>query len=115
MPPFTKSSPELVARFDEVAARHPVAQRRKMFGYPAMFVGGNFATGLFEESWVVRLAEPDLEALLATPGAAGFSPMPGKSMKGWGRLPVDVVGDDAALDPWLERAFSFAASLPAKG
>ena len=69
MPPFTKSSPELVARFDEVAARHPAAQRRKMFGYPAMFVGGNFATGLFEESWVVRLADPDLTTLLATPGA----------------------------------------------
>ena len=61
MPPFTKSSPALVARFDEVAARHPAAQRRKMFGYPAMFVGGNFATGLFEESWVVRLADADLD------------------------------------------------------
>ena len=115
MPPFTKSSPELVARFDEVAARHPAAQRRKMFGYPAMFVGGNFATGLFEESWVVRLRETDLAALLATPGADTFSPMAGKATKGWGRLPVDVVADDAALDPWLERAFAFAASLPAKG
>ena len=115
MPPFTKSSPELVARFDEVAARHPAAQRRKMFGYPAMFVGGNFATGLFEESWVVRLGETDLAALLATPGADTFSPMAGKATKGWGRLPVDVVADDAALDRWLDRAFSFAASLPAKG
>ena len=115
MPPFTKSSPELVARFDEVAARHPSAQRRKMFGYPAMFVGGNFATGLFEESWVVRLAELDLAALLATPGADTFSPMAGKATKGWGRLPIDVVADDAALDRWLERAFAFAASLPAKG
>jgi TfoX/Sxy family transcriptional regulator of competence genes len=115
MPSFTKSSPELVARFDEVAARHPVAQRRKMFGYPAMFVGGNFATGLFEESWVVRLADADLASLLATPGADTFSPMPGKAMKGWGRLPADVVSDDAALDRWLERAFGFAASLPPKG
>ncbi len=86
-----------------------------MFGYPAMFVGGNFATGLFEESWVVRLAEADLAALLATPGADTFSPMAGKATKGWGRLPVDVVADDAALDRWLDRAFSFAASLPAKG
>ena len=115
MPPFKKSSRELVARFDEVAARHPDAQRRKMFGYPAMFIGGNFATGLFEESWVVRLSDADLSTLLATPGADGFSPMPGKAMKGWGRLPVDVIADDAALDAWLERAFAFAASLPAKG
>src|SRR4051812_8185659 len=115
MPPFTKSSPQLVARFDEVAARHPAAQRRKMFGYPAMFVGGNFATGLFEERWVVRLGDDDLAQLLATPGGSTFSPMPGRSMKGWGSLPTDVLGDDAALDAWLERAFAFAASLPAKG
>ncbi|HEY3336649.1 MAG TPA: TfoX/Sxy family protein [Candidatus Limnocylindrales bacterium] len=115
MPSFTKSSPQLVARFDEVAARHPVAQRRKMFGYPAMFVGGNFATGLFEESWVVRLSDTDLGELLATPGADTFSPMPGKAMKGWGRLPADVVAADELLDAWLERAFAFAASLPAKG
>ena len=36
-----------------------------MFGYPAMFVGGNYATGLYEESWVVRLGAEDLDALLA--------------------------------------------------
>ncbi|HET7828528.1 MAG TPA: TfoX/Sxy family protein [Candidatus Limnocylindrales bacterium] len=112
-PSFARSSAALVERFDAVAARHPEAQRRKMFGYPALFVGGNYATGLYEESWVVRLAADDLEGLLAA-GGEGFSPMPGRSMKGWASLPSAVVGDDAALDRWLERAFSFAASLPAK-
>lgn len=113
MPSFGKSSPALVLRFDAVAARHPDAQRRKMFGYPALFVGGNYATGLYEESWVVRLAADDLAALL-TAGGEGFSPMPGRSMNGWGSLPPEVVWDDEALDGWLERAFSFAASLPPK-
>jgi hypothetical protein len=51
---------------------------------------------------------------LLAAGGEGFSPMPGRSMKGWASLPSGVVGDDAALDRWLERAFSFAASLPAK-
>jgi len=114
MPSFAKSSPELVARFDAVAARHPDAQRRKMFGYPALFVGGNYATGLYQESWVVRLSAGDLEALLAA-GGEGFSPMPGRSMKGWASLPMEVVADDAALDRWLGKALAFAASLPAKG
>ena len=40
---------ENVWRFDEVAGRHPSAQRRPMFGYPALFVGGNYAAGLFAE------------------------------------------------------------------
>ena len=114
MPSFAKSPAALVERFDAVAARHPQAQRRKMFGYPALFVGGNYATGLYEESWVVRLAADDLEALLAA-GGEGFSPMPGRSMKGWASLPPAVVSDDDALDGWLERALAFAASLPPKG
>ena len=114
MPSFGKSPAALVERFDAVAARHPDAQRRKMFGYPALFVGGNMATGLYEDRWVVRLFDDDLERVLEA-GGAPFSPMPGKSMKGWASLPPDVVADDAALEPWLERAFAFARSLPAKG
>jgi hypothetical protein len=86
-----------------------------MFGYPALFVGGNLATSLYEDRWVVRLFEEDQRRLLELPGAAPFSPMPGRSMKGWASLPPDVVVDDAALDPWLERAFAFAGSLPPKG
>ena len=114
MPPFEKSSAALVARFDEAAARHPAAERRKMFGYPALFVAGNLATGLFAESWMVRLATDDLEALLALPGASSFSPMPGRTMTGYATLPADIVADDTALDAWIERALAFAAGLPAK-
>jgi hypothetical protein len=114
MPSFARSSAALVERFDAVAARHPQARRRKMFGYPALVVGGNYATGLYEESWVVRLAADDLQALLDA-GGEGFSPMPGRSMKGWASLPTAVVADDAALDGWLAKALAFAASLPAKG
>ena len=112
MPSFAKSSAALVERFDAVAARHRQAQRRKMFGYPALFVGGNYATGLYEESWVVRLAADDLRALLDA-GGEGFSPMPGRSMKGWASLPTAVVADDATLDGWLAKALEFAGSLPA--
>ena len=114
MPPFVKSSPALVARFDEAAARHPHAERRQMLGYPALFVGGNLATGLFAESWMVRLSPDDLTALLALEGAGPFTPMPGRTMAGYGTLPPDIASDDAALDLWLGRALSFAASLPAK-
>ena len=114
-PGFGKSPAALVERFDAVAARHPQVERRKMFGYPALFVGGNLATSLYEDRWVVRLFEDDLARLLELPGAAPFSPMPGRSMKGWASLPADLIREDAALDPWLDCAFAFAGSLPAKG
>ena len=115
MPSFDRSPAELVARFDAVAARHPEAKRKPMFGYPALFVGGNYATGLFRDRWVVRLGEADAAEAAALPGGEPFSPMPGRSMKGWAALPPDVVADDVALDAWLARALAFAASLPAKG
>ena len=115
MPPFTKSPPEITARFHAVAPRHPTATLRKMFGYPALFVGGNYATGLFADRWVVRLTDADLAELLSAAGGDPFSPMPGRAMKGWGALPPAVVADDAALDSWIERAIAYASSLPPKG
>lgn len=114
MPTFAKSSPQLVARFDATAARFPEAERRKMFGYPALFVGGNLVTGLFAETWMIRLPETDREALLALPGAAPFEPMAGKPMKGYATLPDDIVADDDALDGWIRRAIAFGRTLPAK-
>ena len=75
MPSFEKSPPELVARFDAAAERFPDAQRRKMFGYPALFVGGNLVTGLFADSWMIRLGESDLEDLLAFLARTGVRPL----------------------------------------
>ena len=101
MPTFEKSPPELVERFDAAAERFPEAVRRKMFGYPALFVGGNLVTGLFARSWMIRLGDDDRTALLALPGAGPFEPMPGKPMKGYATLPTDVVDDDGKLDDWI--------------
>jgi hypothetical protein len=114
MPTFEKSPPELIARLEEVAARHPAAHRRKMFGYPCLFIGGNLACGLFGDGWFVRLGQADVAEALALPGATEFSPMPGRPMKGWVLLPANVVADDAQLDAWVSRSEAFAASLPAK-
>jgi hypothetical protein len=114
MPSFEKSPPDLVARFDAAAERFPDAQRRKMFGYPALFVGGNLVTGLFADSWMIRLGAIDLAELLALPGTTTFSPMAGRTMKGYAVLPLGIVADDGALDGWLERAIAFGKTLPAK-
>ncbi len=114
MPSFEKSPPELVARFDAVAGRFPAGQRRKMFGYPALFVGGNLATSLFADGWCVRLPDAELDRLLAMPGARTFAPMPGRTMRGYALLPPDVVADDDALSDWVGRAVEHAGSLPPK-
>ena len=114
MPGFEKSPPELVTRFGEVVARFPEVARRKMFGFPAIFVGGNLVSGLYEEAWMVRLPDEDRTELLAIPGAAPFEPMAGRTMKGYAVLPPAIVADDAALESWLRRAIAFGQTLPAK-
>ena len=114
MPKFEKSSPQLIARFDAAAARFPEAERRKMFGYPALFVGGNLTTGLFAQTWMIRLPDDDRAELLELPGAAPFEPMAGRQMKGYATLPDAVVSDDDALDEWVRRAISYVRTLPPK-
>jgi hypothetical protein len=112
-PSFTKSPPELVERFGTVMDRYPDVQRKKMFGYPAAFVRGNMATGLFAEHWVVRLPDAEIADAKAA-GAGSFEPMPGRPMKAFVVIPTADVSDDTAIGRWVERGLAHAGSLPAK-
>jgi TfoX/Sxy family transcriptional regulator of competence genes len=113
MPKFAKSSPEIVERFGVVMDRFPSVERRKMFGYPAAFVGGNMATGLFAEQWIVRLPEVELAAAIGQ-GATPFAPMPGRTMGGFVVIPSAVVADDAAIATWVEKGLAHAAAMAPK-
>ncbi len=113
MPKFTKSSPQIVERFGAVMDRYPHVQRRQMFGYPAAFVGGNMATGLFAEHWVVRLSDDELATAIAG-GAAPFEVMPGRPMKGFVVIPPAVVADDKAIGAWVEKGLTLAGAMPPK-
>ncbi|MFL5714682.1 MAG: TfoX/Sxy family protein [Chloroflexota bacterium] len=109
-----KSPPELVARFDAIAADFPAAQRRMTFGYPCLYVGGNMISGLFGSRWHVKLGPEERHALEAMPGAEPFEPMPGRPMTGFTLLPESVVDDDGEIHRWVERAVDYGATLPPK-
>src|SRR5690348_3631491 len=98
---WSKSPPELVALFDEVAPTGPAVQRRQMFGYPAAFVNGNMFAGLHTSNMVVRLPEAPLREFLALDGAKPFEPMPGRPMKGYAVVPPALLADKPALSAWL--------------
>lgn len=114
MPGFSKSPPELIERFGAITGEIPDAERRQMFGYPSIFVGGNLVTSLHESSWIVRLPEEDRTALLALPGTGPFEPMPGRPMSGYVALSPAIVVDDAAVRHWVDRAVALGRSLPPK-
>ena len=114
MPGFAKSPPELVERFESIAADYPEATRRLTFGYPCLYVGGNMVSGLFERSWHVKLGPEERHELEAIPGAKPFEPTPGRPMTGFTLLPQSIVDDDVEIHRWVGRAVDFGATLPAK-
>jgi hypothetical protein len=85
-----------------------------MFGYPAAFVGGNLATGLYGDGWMVRLGPEEAGRMVAANDAEAFEPMPGRPMTGYVLLPPSEIGDDDAIEGWVRRALAYAASLPPK-
>jgi hypothetical protein len=111
---WQKSPPELVAAFASLLARFPAATQRKMFGYPAAFVGGNLVTSLHVDRWVVRLPDDDRGRLLELEGAGDFEPMPGRAMKGFATLPPTMLADPEAVAGWVARAVAFGQTLPPK-
>jgi TfoX/Sxy family transcriptional regulator of competence genes len=109
-----KSPPDLIARFDAVAADFPRAERRMTFGYPCLYVGGNMISGLFGSRWHVKLGPDERHALESIPGAEPFEPMPGRPMTGFTLLPASIVDDDEAIRHWVRRAIAYGTTLPPK-
>jgi TfoX/Sxy family transcriptional regulator of competence genes len=108
-----KSPEELADRFGRMMERFPDAERRKMFGYPAAFIGGNMVTGLHQRDWVIRLPE-DQQTTARAAGAADFEPMPGRPMKNFVALPAAIIADDDSLAQWIDRAIAHGKTLPPK-
>jgi hypothetical protein len=111
--PWRKAPADLVERFGAAVAGIEGLETRKMFGYPAGFIGGNMVTGLHQESWIVRLPEDVRNEQLGA-GWPQFEPMPGRPMREYLGLPPDVASDPDAARAWVERAADYVRSLPPK-
>jgi TfoX/Sxy family transcriptional regulator of competence genes len=111
--PWRKAPPDLVERFEAAVAGIEGLETRKMFGFPAGFIGGHMVTGLHQESWIVRLPEEVHEERLAG-GWSVFEPMPGRPMRGYVGLPAGVIADPDAARTWVERAADHVRGMPPK-
>ncbi len=111
---WEKSSPGLVALFDDLSPAGPGIAQKKMFGWPCCFLNGNLFAGLHKENILFRLSPVDLKAFLALQGAAEFEPMPGRKMTGYGILSTPLDRDRRMLAHWISRSLEFARLLPPK-
>jgi len=87
---------------------------KRMFGGLAFLIDGNMALAVSRSGGLmVRLDRAAADRLLDEPGVSPFE-MRGKPIAGWLRVDSEVLAEDAALIPWLERSAGFARSLPPK-
>jgi hypothetical protein len=70
--------------------------------------------GLHEAGLILRLPEKERDAFLRRDGARRFEPLPGRVMREYVVAPEPLADESAALRRWLEKAFGYASSLPAK-
>jgi TfoX/Sxy family transcriptional regulator of competence genes len=110
---WKKASAETVERFHEAVAGIEGVEVRKMFGYPAAFVGGNMAAGVFGDTLLARLPEADRAERLAE-GWSPFEPMPGRPMREYVALPEAVAADPLETRHVMERAAEYVRTLPPK-
>ncbi len=75
---WRKSPDVLIEKFSKIVPQDPRVERRKMFGYPAAFVGGNLFMGLHQEALILRLSDEDRASFLTIEGASVFEPMRGR-------------------------------------
>ena len=108
------SPPALVDAFERAVSPLRGAERRKMFGYPAVFVGGNMFAGLVRDSMILRLGEKGVERFLELPGARPFIAMGGRRMKAWAIVPPAMIRSRTELGGWLRKALAYGRSLPPK-
>lgn len=111
---WRRSSDGLIAFFAKALPDDPRVERRKMFGYPCAFVGGNMFAGLHQEVFIVRLSEADRRRAAQQHGVRTFEPMAGRAMREYVVLPDAILSDPRALAGWLRRALDYAAKLPPK-
>ena len=84
-----------------------------MFGSVCFMVRGNMCAGTWKGSLIVRLDRKDHDATLAEPHT-GPAAMNGRTMRGWALVAPAGIASDDRLAAWLDRAWSFAGSLPAR-
>jgi TfoX/Sxy family transcriptional regulator of competence genes len=111
---WRKSPETLVQKFSEIVPLDPRIERRKMFGYPAAFVAGNFFMGLHQEALILRLSDDDRESFLKIEGASVFEPMPGRPMREYVVVPSRMVDRQTSLAGWIRRSLEYATAIPSK-
>ncbi len=105
---------ELAGRVRATLDGQPDVTERKMFGGIAFLVGGNMCCGVLAEDLIVRLDPDDAAAFLDSEAGVRPFDVTGRPMRGWLFVAPEATAGEADLEGWVDRAETFASSLPPK-
>lgn len=104
---------ELDERIKGVVARWKNTTSKKMFGGVCHLINGNMFCGVHKDSLILRLGEEIATVALTAAHVRPFD-ITGKPMKGWVMVGEQGYHTQEDLKAWLEKAKTFARTLPAK-
>lgn len=111
---FEKPGQKIIDLFEAVApGEERGVEKRRMFGCPCRFFGGNMFMGVYSNYIILRLSENDRKSFLQLPDARLFEPVPGRVMKEYVTVPQRMHGT-RELKGWIDRSLAYAKSLPPK-
>jgi TfoX/Sxy family transcriptional regulator of competence genes len=104
----------LADRIRELIAGERRLTERRMFGGLAFLIGGNMAIAASGQGGILVRVDPEKADALVARTAATTAVMRGRPMHGWLRVDPEHVRTKRQLATWVDRATSYARSLPAK-
>ena len=110
---WNPAPPEAVSAFAAATKDIEGLERRKMFGYDAVFAHNRMVAGLHEVGMVLRLPDEDRERFVAEHQSKPFVVM-GRVMREYVVVPESLYADTKALSRWVRDGLDYAASLPPK-
>src|SRR5262245_22124933 len=105
---WKKNSPEVIRRFDELAAVAGAA-RKTMFGCPVYALNGKRYAVLHSNRVVLALS-PAHTAQLIERGGRPWEPMKGRKSKDKLVVPESIAANTRSLRVWVQRAAEYAQS-----
>jgi hypothetical protein len=112
-PKAIRAAPEKVAAYERLLRTVPEIDEKSNFGSAYTAINGNMYSLISKHGVVgIRLAAPDHREFMQRYGAEVFRGDPAwPPSKEYVAVPDAMLGDTAALTPWLERSLAYAKTL----
>ena len=104
----------LAGRVRDLLDGQPEVTERRMFGGIAFLIAGNMCCAVLRDDLIVRLDRDTAAELLESAAGMREFDVTGRPMRGWLFVGPEAIAEDEDLATWVDRAESFASSLPPK-